>query len=89
MEPNLASQEDLVAQGWSKRQIDAALDGPDEVGPSGHWLNATGRPHYDRDRVAVAAYRVGIQKQRPTAAQWKMLADTMLRRGFVESNNVE
>lgn len=68
--PNLVSQEELVALGWTKRQIEAALDEPDEVGPSGHWLNTSGKPYYDRDRVAVAAYRIGLRKERPTEAQW-------------------
>lgn len=69
MTPNLVSQEELVALGWTKRQIEAALDEPDEVGPSGHWLNTSGKPYYDRDRVAVAAYRIGLREERPTDAQ--------------------
>lgn len=78
MSPNLVSQEDLMAVGWTKRQIEAALDEPDEVGPSGHWLNTSGKPYYDRDRVAVAAYRIGLQKERPTDAQWHKWADSVL-----------
>lgn len=74
MSPNLVSQEELVALGWTKRQIEAALDEPDEVGPSGHWLNTSGKPYYDRDRVAVAAYRIGLRKERPTDAQWQKWA---------------
>lgn len=71
MSPNLVSQEELVALGWTKRQIEAALDEPDEVGPSGHWLNTSGKPYYNRDRVAVAGYRIGLRKERPTDAQWQ------------------
>ena len=74
MSPNLVSQEELVALGWTKRQIEAALDEPDEVGPSGHWLNTSGKPYYDRDRVAVAAYRIGLRKERPTDAEWQKWA---------------
>jgi hypothetical protein len=76
MSPNLVSQEELMAVGWKKRQIEAALDEPDEVGPCGHWLNTSGKPYYDRDRVAVAAYRIGLQKERPTEAQWRQWADS-------------
>lgn len=67
-----------MAVGWTKRQIEAALDEPDEVGPSGHWLNTSGKPYYDRDRVAVAAYRIGLQKKRPTSAQWQRWAGDRL-----------
>jgi hypothetical protein len=74
MSPNLVSQEELLAVGWKKRQIEAALDEPDEVGPSGHWLNTSGKPYYDRDRAAVAAYRIGLQKELPTDAQWRKWA---------------
>lgn len=74
MRPSLVSQEELMAAGWKKRQIEAALDEPDEVGPAGHWLNTSGKPYYDRNRVAVAAYRIGLQKERPTDAQWRKSA---------------
>lgn len=70
MNPDLASKEELFAAGWKERQIDAALDEPDEVGPSGHWLNTSGKPYYDRDRVAVAAYRIGLRLEKPLDAQW-------------------
>lgn len=75
MSPNLVSQEELMAAGWKKRQIEAALDEPDEVGPAGHWLNTSGKPYYDRVRAAVAAYRIELQKERPTDAQWRKWAD--------------
>lgn len=84
MRPNLVSQEELMAAGWKKRQIEAALDEPDEVGPAGHWLNTSGKPYSDRDRAAVAAYRIGLQKERPTDAQWRKWADGARCVGIVE-----
>jgi len=71
MRTELLSREDLLSAGWTDRQIDAALDEGDQYGPSGHWLNTTGKPYYDRGRVAVAAYRVGLRTRKPPAALWK------------------
>lgn len=59
------SKEELIARGWKAAQIDAVLDRADEFGPSGHWLNRTGKPYYLQDRVEVAAYRVGLASERP------------------------
>lgn len=70
MRSDLCSKDDLIAVGWKARQIDAVLDDPDEVGPSGHWLSSSGKPYYLRDRVAVAAFRTGITEQKPTADVW-------------------
>ena len=66
----LISKEELLLTGWTERQIDAALDEPDEVGPSGHWRNTSGKPYFDRDRVAVAAYKIGLKNEKPLHAQW-------------------
>lgn len=74
MKSQLLSQEQLFSMGWKKRQIEAALDEPDETGPSGHWLNTSGKPFYDAGRVAVAAYRIGIQDSPPTSDQWSKWA---------------
>jgi len=71
MRNDLCSKDELIAEGWSARQIDAALDEPDEVGPSGHWLNTSGKPYYLRERVSVAAFRTGITEQRPNADVWE------------------
>jgi len=64
------SKDDLLAAGWTALKIDAALDEADEVGPTGHWLNTAGKPYYHRDRVAVAAYRIGLKSEMPLSAQW-------------------
>lgn len=71
MNSSLVSQRELLELGWTRRQIEAALDEPDDVGPCGHWLNTSGTPYYNRDRVSVAAYRIGLQKERPTETQWR------------------
>jgi hypothetical protein len=70
MSTNSLSKEELIASGWSERQIDAALDEPDGVGPAGHWLNTSGKPYYHPDRVAVAAYRIGLTDQKPEPTIW-------------------
>lgn len=70
MSAKLFSKDDLIAAGWNDRQIDAALDAPDDVGPSGHWLNSSGKPYFRADRVAVAAYRIGLNPRGPTPAEW-------------------
>jgi hypothetical protein len=59
MGPDLVSKDELIAAGWKDRQVDAALDEPDEHGPSGHWRSTSGKPYYHKDRVSVAAYRIG------------------------------
>ena len=64
------SKEELLLTGWKEREIAGALDEPDEFGPSGHWLNTSGKPYFDRDRVAVAAYKIGLKTDKPLAAQW-------------------
>ena len=51
MNQDLLSKDDLLSMGWTARQVEAALDEPDEVGPSGHWYNSNGKPYYLRDRV--------------------------------------
>lgn len=71
MSPDLISKQELLAAGWNERQIDAALDRPDEVRPSGHWLNTYGKPYFLRERVAVAAYRIGLAEQKPEASIWE------------------
>jgi hypothetical protein len=75
MTPDLVSKDELIAAGWKDRQVDAAMDEPDEHGPSGHWLNKSGKPYYYKDRVAVAAYRTGLTERKPTDAQWERWAD--------------
>jgi hypothetical protein len=70
MSTDSLSKQELIASGWTERLIDAALDEPDEVGPAGHWLNTCGKPYYHPDRVAVAAYRIGLTNQKPAAAIW-------------------
>jgi len=60
----------MIAAGWKERQIDAALDEPDEVGPSGHWMNSYGTPYFYRDRAELASYRIGLSTQRPPEALW-------------------
>jgi hypothetical protein len=70
MSTDSLSKQELMASGWTERLIDAALDEPDEVGPAGHWLNTCGKPYYHPDRVAVAAYRIGLTDQQPAAAIW-------------------
>jgi hypothetical protein len=65
MMPDLVSKDELIAVGWKDRQVDAALDEPDEHGPSRHWQNTSGTPYYRKDRVAVAAYRTGLTNRSP------------------------
>ncbi len=77
MMPDLISKAELIAAGWKNRQIDAALDEPDERGPSRHWANTWGEPYYYKDRVAVAAYRTGLAAQKPTDAQREKWADSI------------
>jgi hypothetical protein len=77
MTPDLVSKDELIAAGWKDRQVDAALDEADEFGPSGHWRNTTGKPYYNRDRVAVASYRIGLTDQKPTDAQWKRWSNSI------------
>jgi hypothetical protein len=77
MRPDLVSKDEMIAAGWKDRQVDAALDEPDEYGPSGHWRNTSGKPYYYKDRVAVAAYRTGLTKQKPIDEQWKRWADSI------------
>jgi hypothetical protein len=55
----------MIGAGWKDRQVDAALDEPDQ------------QPYYYKDRVAVAAYRAGLTKQKPTDEQWKRWADSI------------
>ena len=78
MSPNLISKDELIAAGWNSRQIHAALDEPDEVGPSGHWLNASGKPYYERERVAVAAFRIGLSDDEPSPNVWTKWARSEL-----------
>jgi hypothetical protein len=66
----LYSKEELISAGWKERQIQAALDEADEFGPSGHWLNTTGKPFYDKGRIEIAAYRIGLSNTKPDAALW-------------------
>jgi hypothetical protein len=70
MSTDSLSKQELIASGWTERLIDAALDEPDEVGPAGHWLNTCGKPYYHPDRVAVAAYRIGLTYKKPAPAIW-------------------
>jgi hypothetical protein len=70
MSTDSLSKQELIASGWTERLIDAALDEPDEVGPTGHWLNTSGKPLYHPDRVAVAAYRIGLTDKKPEPAIW-------------------
>jgi hypothetical protein len=70
MDPDLISKDALLAAGWTARQIEAALDEPDEVGPSGHWLNTSGKPYYRRERVEIAAYRIGLSDKEPLPDHW-------------------
>lgn len=56
----LVSRNELLAQGWTERQISLALDEADQYGPSTHWLNPYGEPLYDGDRVNVAARRLEL-----------------------------
>jgi hypothetical protein len=69
MSSKTLSREELISVGWSDRLIDAALDAADEYGPSGHWLNKTGKPYYDEERVKVAAFKTGISKIQPNQKQ--------------------
>lgn len=71
MSPDLVAKDELIASGWKDRQIDAALDEPDEVGPSGHWMNTYGKPYYFRDRAELASYRIGLSSLRPPEAIWQ------------------
>jgi len=57
--------EGLVEQGWSLREIDAALDSPESRLPSTHWASKTGARLYDAHRVVVAAFRLGKSKAAP------------------------
>lgn len=76
MSRDVLSKEDLIAAGWKSRQIDAALDDPDETGPSGHWMNKSGKPFYLRERAEVAAYRIGLSPQAPSAEVWDRWKDS-------------
>ena len=57
--------EQLLALGWSPREIDAALDSSETRLPSTHWASSTGARLYDGDRVAVAAFRLGKSGNAP------------------------
>ena len=70
MREDLISKDELIDDGWPNRQVDAALDAPDAVGPCGHWLNPHGKPFYNRERVAVAAYRMGLSDEAPPESHW-------------------
>ena len=54
------SKNELLERGWTDRQIGLTLDKADEYGPCGHWLNSYGEPFFDAERVAVAAYYLGL-----------------------------
>jgi hypothetical protein len=56
----ILSKNELLARGWTNRQIGLALDKADEYGPCNHWLNPYGEPFYNAKRVAVAAHYLGI-----------------------------
>jgi hypothetical protein len=66
----LVEKEELIRSGWRDRQINAALDEADEFGPSGHWLNITGKPYYDVGRVEIASYRIGLSSKKPNTPLW-------------------
>lgn len=54
------SKSELIAIGFKSNWIEAALDAPDEVAPSRHWLSKTGEPLYDADRLKVVFARIGL-----------------------------
>ena len=56
----MLSKSELLSFGMKPGWIEAVFDAPDEVGPSGHWLNKSGEPLYDIARVKVACARVGV-----------------------------
>ena len=62
---SLRSKKDLYSEGWTDRLIELALGEADEYGPSGHWFNTTGKPLFKANRVAIAAYRIGISDTEP------------------------
>jgi hypothetical protein len=66
---SLLSKQDLCDSGWAPASIERVLDSPDEVEPAGHWLNTSGKPLYLRERVAIAEYRTGRSKRRPSDNQ--------------------
>ncbi len=76
MTPKLISKNELLDAGWKERQVDAALDEPDEFGPAGHWLNTRGKPYYLKDRVSIAAFRLGLTRERPLETDWKKWAQS-------------
>lgn len=71
MNNDLMSKNDLLGMGWSARQIEAALDEPDEEGASRHRYNLNGKPYYLRDRVEVAAFSIGLTDKKPSRGQWR------------------
>jgi hypothetical protein len=73
---NLISKSDLLARGWTERELGLVFDEPDGSGPSRHWRNPIGEPLYDKDRVKMAAWRTCRRgARRPTQAE----ADHWLR----------
>jgi hypothetical protein len=58
-------RDDLLEEGWSEHTIAKVLDGGDQYTSANHWLNQTGSPLYNKERVAVAAYREGLSTIRP------------------------
>lgn len=71
MDSKWISRDELVASGWNKRQVEAALDEPDAIQATGFLGSANGKPFYDRGRVTVAAYRIGLRAERPAEADWR------------------
>lgn len=61
MKNKMLAKNELISLGLKSGWIDAVFDAPDEVGPSGHWLNKSGKPLYDIARIKVACARVGVK----------------------------
>lgn len=70
MDSEFISRQELYSKGWNLRSVVKGLDVADKFGPINHPLNVIGTPFYNKDRVTVAEYRIGLSTVVPSEKIW-------------------